>query len=172
METKGRKIKNRRFRYIFIALFVVYSIFLFSILILKWLPFYNRPQWQPLPLSDQSPINTEFFTSIKKDIRVLQEHGYIRSSFFNLFGNILAFIPCGLLLSLIYRGAFIYLRTFLTGLAITLTVELIQLITSFGIWDIDDIFLNMCGLLIGMLLSLPYYFTVGQNKTRSGGLKR
>ncbi len=167
METKDRKIKNRCFRYIFIAIFLVYSVILFSVLILKWLPFYNRPQWQPLPLNDQSPINTELFTSIKKDIRILQQQGYVRSSFFNLFGNVLAFIPCGILLPLIYTGSFVYLRTFLSGLAITLGVELIQLITSFGIWDIDDIVLNICGLLIGMLLSLPcsFYCRAKQNKT-------
>lgn len=72
--------------------------------------------------------------------------------FLNLFGNVLAFIPMGFLLPIIFdklRNP--KLITFVIFL-ISSILEIIQLISKLGITDIDDVILNTLGGLIGYLL--------------------
>lgn len=88
------------------------------------------------------------FKTIKMYIRY---YGSL-NSFENLFGNILIFIPLGCFLPkalikmknifwiLIFSGCFI------------LDIELFQLVTRFGEFDVDDIILNLFGVLIGFAL--------------------
>lgn len=80
-------------------------------------------------------------------------HYYSRlNSFENLFGNILVFIPFAVLAPLSYdklQKAFIFLPLsllFITG------IEVFQLLTRFGEFDVDDILLNFTGVIIGWLL--------------------
>ena len=69
----------------------------------------------------------------------------------NLGGNIFLFIPIGYLLPRLWPGLrnfFLFLLTCV--LAITL-VELLQLVTLLGSLDIDDLILNLFGMLLGYL---------------------
>ena len=68
-------------------------------------------------------------------------------------GNVLMLVPFGFLAPLLWerlRG----LRVLPAGLALILAVELLQPFTGRS-FDVDDIFLNFLGVLIGALLSLP-----------------
>ncbi len=68
----------------------------------------------------------------------------------NVVGNIVAFIPFGLLIPLVFKAKL--LRTvfiFLLGLFI---LESLQLITKRGVFDVDDFFLNTLGALMGYIL--------------------
>ena len=71
--------------------------------------------------------------------------------FTNIFGNVLGFMPYGFVLPVINRrmrnGFFIIL----SGFSISLTVEVIQLITRAGCFDVDDLILNTLGVLFGYL---------------------
>lgn len=70
--------------------------------------------------------------------------------FKNIFGNIVLFIPIGIILPMLnisYRRVFALM--FMTICIIT-TIELIQMITRVGSFDIDDIILNTLGALIGL----------------------
>ena len=70
----------------------------------------------------------------------------------NVFGNIVVFIPIGLFLpKLIKRCKNILLTTLLT-FEISLCVELVQLITKVGSFDVDDLFLNTLGGLCGYII--------------------
>ena len=67
-------------------------------------------------------------------------------------GNVLMLVPFGFLAPLLWeklRG----LRVLPAGLALILTIELLQPLTGRS-FDVDDIFLNFLGVLIGALLSL------------------
>ena len=62
----------------------------------------------------------------------------------NLAGNIVAFMPIGILIPLVTRSLSLG-RTFLVGLALSAGIELTQFFTGLGSCDIDDIILNVLG---------------------------
>lgn len=91
--------------------------------------------------------NFELFKTIKMYIRYYDR----LNSFENLFGNILIFIPYGIL----YFMAFIKRRSRWLFLPLTFLfvsgIELFQLLSAFGKFDVDDILLNCMGAVIGMI---------------------
>ena len=71
--------------------------------------------------------------------------------FANLFGNILIFVPYGFLISMFtHRRRFS--RVFLWSLLLCMGVELFQLFTRVGSFDVDDLILNTLGGIIGWFL--------------------
>ena len=72
--------------------------------------------------------------------------------FRNLVGNIIPFIPLGYFPASLQRrkkGIFRFAASALHALSIVLFIELFQLVTGFGYFDVDDILLNMIGFVIG-----------------------
>ena len=68
----------------------------------------------------------------------------------NLLGNVLAFLPFGFILPLAYHEkADSMAKVFGIGLGCIVLMELFQLITKLGSLDVDDILLNMLGILGG-----------------------
>lgn len=78
------------------------------------------------------------------------------SVFLNLYGNIIAFIPFGMLLKWARNKNTTFLQAFAYSLGFTLIIEVAQYITKLGVFDIDDILLNTLGGIIGYLI---YYVT-------------
>lgn len=85
----------------------------------------------------------------------------------NLVGNVCVFMPFGFLVPVMYReqrkdvsyhGH--YFRSFLfvslLGFLFSLCIETIQLVTKVGCFDVDDLFLNTMGVVIGYMI---YYFS-------------
>ena len=70
----------------------------------------------------------------------------------NLIGNLFLFIPAGYLLPRIFKKFRPFWRFFLKGLLILLVVELTQLFSLLGVFDIDDLILNMAGFCIGYFI--------------------
>ena len=68
----------------------------------------------------------------------------------NVFGNIIIFIPFGLFIASYLKAKKGFL-VFVVSLFTSISVELVQLKIGRS-FDIDDIFLNVCGALIGYLL--------------------
>lgn len=67
----------------------------------------------------------------------------------NIILNIGMFVPLGILLPLgwdFWKKAY---RTYLAGLVFTVIIELAQLVTGRGIFELDDIFNNLLGTMIG-----------------------
>ena len=79
-----------------------------------------------------------------------------RSFFINVFGNVIAFMPLGFFIPGISRrhvnGFFVVLCCF----TMSLTVEILQLVTKLGCCDVDDLILNTLGGLLGYLI----YFVI------------
>lgn len=69
----------------------------------------------------------------------------------NLVGNVVMFIPAGWLIPGIWKGHRNFFQFIATTLAAILIIELTQLLTLLGSFDIDDVILNMAGLILGYL---------------------
>jgi glycopeptide antibiotics resistance protein len=76
--------------------------------------------------------------------------------FWQIFLNILLFIPFGFILStnlyLYHRPRHLFLPVLLSGLLVSISVELFQYLTSRGFTEIDDVINNSLGAMLGWLL--------------------
>ena len=93
------------------------------------------------------------FKEIKRFL-IYREALGTKAVLFNLLGNIVAFIPYGgfvPLLSHRYRNFF---RVVLSSFDFSLVVELVQLISKVGSFDVDDLILNTIGGAIGFVCFL------------------
>lgn len=80
---------------------------------------------------------------------------YAKSDFweFQIQANILLFIPVGFLLSMVMNRA--KLLPIIIGIGISVAIEIIQLLTHRGTFEIDDLISNFFGVLIGCIIFLP-----------------
>jgi len=95
--------------------------------------------------------NLVLFKEIRRFIQYRHQLG-IESFVVNVLGNVLAFAPYGFLLPLIkkkYRGFF---KIMFLSILFSLMVEVIQLFLKVGIFDVDDIFLNTLGGVVGYII--------------------
>lgn len=149
MATRKRKVNMQP---LWRFLFVLYAG------LMLWLLFARSPGWDSdyeyRELLRMKTNLTPFFT-INNYLNVLQnypdspEYG---KCLIELFGNVLMFVPAGWLLPKLFapmRKFFYFLLTCL--LAITF-VEALQLLTLLGRFDVDDIILNIAGMLIGYII--------------------
>lgn len=71
----------------------------------------------------------------------------------DIFVNIVGFIPVGLLVGLISRRYGVS-KALLAGLLLSLTVECSQLLWHKGVFDVDDLFNNSLGAVIGGVIAM------------------
>ena len=138
-------------------LFVVY------ILVMLWLLF-DRPSAQGAGLSYADLIRSNMnLTPLRtigpywERVKQMDFSPNFYHSFINLGGNIFLFSPVGYFMPRLRP----FLRNFFSfllacTLAITL-VELLQLVTLLGSLDIDDLILNLFGMLTGYLLFMIFH---------------
>ena len=69
----------------------------------------------------------------------------------NLLGNIIIFIPLGLLTPLLFKGARSFRKVFGISFLISFILETIQLLAVLGRFDVDDVILNTAGGVLGYL---------------------
>lgn len=98
--------------------------------------------WEGLGTANFTPFKT-----IKMYIRYYDLPGL--RSFANLFGNILIFIPIGMLMPLVHKASQNVWIMLLNAFLFVLGIEVFQLFSAFGAFDVDDIILNCFGVLIG-----------------------
>lgn len=70
----------------------------------------------------------------------------------NLVGNILLLAPLGFLLPILFRRFRQFLQVTAAGLLVTLSIEAVQLTMAYRVFDIDDVILNLLGVLFGYIL--------------------
>ncbi|MGI6095547.1 MAG: VanZ family protein [Lachnospiraceae bacterium] len=76
----------------------------------------------------------------------------VKAMLINIGGNVVGFIPFGLFLPLLSKNSRSFLFIMLSGLAVSLTVETIQLIGRVGSFDVDDLLLNTIGAVLGYFI--------------------
>lgn len=137
-------------------LFILYLIIILKVIVFK----YPVDQLEEIASSWSKDVfweglykaNFEFFRTIKLYIRYWDYKKI--NSFANLIGNILAFIPLSYMLPRVCRPARNFLICMFLSFLFISGIELFQLISAFGVFDVDDILLNMIGALIGYLIYL------------------
>lgn len=105
--------------------------------------------------SDQPQINLEPLWSYREAFRI--KAGSIRIRRLGLARqillNLLVMIPIGLLLPLVYhRCCHPYILAALTGFILSVMTETVQYFTRLGLCELDDVFHNTLGCLLGVLL--------------------
>ncbi len=67
----------------------------------------------------------------------------------NLLGNVIGFMPFGLVLPVMHRSFRSFFRAVLLTATFSVAVELLQLLTRTGSMDVDDLILNTLGGILG-----------------------
>jgi len=68
----------------------------------------------------------------------------------NILGNIVVFIPYGIYLEVIKKRKE-FTKSLLTVIITSVTIEIVQFLFGLGACDIDDVLLNCCGGIIGIM---------------------
>ena len=76
----------------------------------------------------------------------------IEAFLLNLFGNVLAFIPFGVMVPIVSRKNRRFFRVLGLTFLLSLFMECIQLIFKVGSFDVDDLILNTVGGIIGYIV--------------------
>lgn len=101
--------------------------------------------------SDAYKYSLEPFREIKRFVKNWQVIG-IEGVLLNLLGNVLAFVPFGFVLPVLSRRFRNGFHITLLSMEFSLLVEVIQLVSKVGSFDVDDIILNTAGGLTGYIL--------------------
>ena len=137
-------------RRICVVLFVVY------IIVMAVLLFFLDIRFQLMEQYRLVFYNLVPFREIRRCVAYADTLGtfYVVS---NLCGNILLFVPFGILCPELFRKFRRGGWTILAGVCLTVGVELLQFVTGLGCFDIDDIILNTAGTLIGFVIFKAVY---------------
>ncbi|MHC1723499.1 MAG: VanZ family protein [Aminipila sp.] len=101
-------------------------------------------------------------------LKVLQD---MSTNPMNFFGNILLFVPMGVLLVLLsYKCQKLHV-TLLIGMEISLFIEIIQLFESRGT-DVDDVILNTVGTFVGYIVGKLLLLLIPSLRRRVGVIKK
>lgn len=104
-------------------------------------------------IAEDYRYNFILFKEIIRYITNMKAIGF-KLVFLNLAGNVVAFVPLGVFVSYFLNNSrYTFIKTILFGLMLTVSVEIIQLVTRVGICDIDDILLNFAGVVTGAVLA-------------------
>ena len=80
-----------------------------------------------------------------------QKESMVLHCIINLAGNVLLFIPAGWLLPRLWKRMHNFFRFFVTCTVSIFLVEVLQLFTLLGRFDVDDLILNLFGMILGFL---------------------
>ena len=94
--------------------------------------------------------NLTLFKEIQRFWIYRRELGWF--SFYNILGNVVAFVPFGTILPVIWKKTRGFFRILFLTFGFSLTVETVQLISKVGIFDVDDLLLNTLGGIIGYIV--------------------
>ena len=82
----------------------------------------------------------------------------------NIIFNILMFLPIGFVLPLLFKKCEKFYITYFLGLCMTISIEVLQLISKRGIFEIDDIINNTLGCMIGYGIVMVFLLFSKRNK--------
>ena len=126
-----------------------------------YLLFFRAPAFTDEPYREQlhDHLNHIPFRTIGLYLRLFRppcRSWLVRLAVVNLLGNILLFIPLGLLPPLLSWKLRRFWKTLLLAAGIMAVVEIAQMLLLVGTCDVDDLILNVCGAALGYWL---FYLT-------------
>jgi len=136
------------------VLFFLYLLFIIRVIVFKY-PLSRMQDianaWQKdVILEGLHTANFVPFKTIKMYMQYYDLPGL--RSFSNLFGNVLVFVPVGVLLPMVHRASRNVWVMLANALIFIVGIEVFQLFSNFGAFDVDDIILNIFGVLVGCCL--------------------
>ena len=133
----------------------VYMALLFVFVVVKFKGSFYELSDRVNTYSMQGSINYNLipFRSMSAQIERITQWWALK----NLLGNIIPFIPFGFLLPVTYKKFSSAISVFVIGLASILVIESFQFFTKLGSFDVDDIILNMTGIVCGYVIFLVIY---------------
>jgi glycopeptide antibiotics resistance protein len=148
-------IQNQVLRIFLWIVFIAYMLLLTKNILFKKNPSYYeryfRNEYRHYSIKQGwEKANTKPFSTIKLFYNSHRLNPEYRQN--NLWGNLLGFLPLGVLLPLLiafFRKGIIVL---VTGFVISLCFEMTQLLFDLGVFDVDDIILNTSGCLAGYII--------------------
>ncbi|MDE6567907.1 MAG: VanZ family protein [Lachnospiraceae bacterium] len=146
-----KKENKRKIQIISWVIFIIYLVMMVYFL------FFSE-QMGRVP-GNQYRYNLVPFAEIKRYLSYRNKIGSFHVML-NLLGNVVCFIPFGFVIPILTRKQ-TALRMFLLGMSASVLVELLQLVSMLGTFDVDDIILNTLGVLIGYVL-----FVIGRGIVR------
>jgi glycopeptide antibiotics resistance protein len=156
---KNREKKSNPLRVVWISIFLIYLYLLTKLILFKGGPVDVGLVWDRLlellrqpDLIHTRTINLTPFQEIQRDWHSLSVH-HRSGTAIHLVGNILAFVPLGVLITGTVRHSFFTgIHVLILSFLLSLGYEGTQLLTGMGIFDVDDLMLNTLGGMIGYLL--------------------
>lgn len=145
--------QNKLYNRFMLMVFLTYCILMLNLLFFRGrsalhdtmlynlIPFHTIKQY----LMNISPYNTDIWVK-------------------NLFGNVILFIPLGVGIPTLNKAFMRVIPFTLLIIALIFTVEIIQMVTRVGSFDVDDIILNTLGALIGLRITIFVYRMLNKYK--------
>ncbi len=136
-----------------INLWIFFSLYLILLTVLTLF----SSSWGRNGFTFLSPFNKDFITYFKNSINLIPFKTIIsfikqfdsmyssKTIFLNILGNFIALMPFAFFLPMLFESEKIFKKFIITIILIVLGIELIQLLTSSGRFDIDDFILNISG---------------------------
>ena len=148
-----------------------YIVFALYIILLLYLTLFwsIRSAWSELSIIEYAKSRSNFvpFKSIMMYIKMYR-YGITSVPIINLFGNFLMFVPMGVFLPTLFNK----LKNFFASMGVTFIflafIEITQILTRRGSFDIDDLILNMLGAVVGFLI---HFIVRAVNKSKEGRAK-
>ena len=130
-------------------LFVLYILIVIKVIIFKY-PYEElraiASSWRRDVILEG--LGTANFTPFKT-IKMYIDYAYKLNSVENLAGNVLVFVPFGFLFPFVAREGERFFVRFVNAFVFILGIEVFQLFSAFGAFDVDDILLNCLGAAMG-----------------------
>lgn len=144
-DSELKKETKRKIRTLGMILFLIY------IILLVYFLFFAESYGRAAEIDREYRYNLVPFVEIRRFWTYREQLGFL-AVFTNIFGNVIGFIPLGFILPIISNctrsGSFITV----IGFTLSMCVEVIQLMTKVGSFDVDDLILNTLGAVIGYIL--------------------
>ena len=152
---------SKNVRRIMLVLFAIYGI------LMLWLLFASRGGG--LSEINLIPLKTirKFWTSMLQSFGTEWGRTLFISSFINLAGNVVMFVPLGFFPPFIWKHLPKFWCDMALCSALIISVEMLQFVTGLGYADIDDFILNMLGAAIGWLIFAAFKKALKRAKPES-----
>lgn len=142
-----KKVTKHLVRRVEVILFVIY------LMLLVYFLFFSEEYGRIASVQREFRYNLIPFVEIRRFWTYRQLLG-TTALFTNIMGNILGFVPYGYMVPVLINRMQNGFLILLSGFCLSLTVEVIQLVTRVGCFDVDDLILNTLGAVFGYLLFL------------------
>lgn len=132
-----------------IILILLKVVFIIYVAILAYFVFFSERYGRDM-VHTEYRYNLTMFKELGRFFKYRKNIG-LEGFIVNMFGNILAFAPFGFLFPAISKDRRKLKDVVLNTFFFSLSIELIQLISKVGVFDVDDLFMNTLGGLLGFL---------------------